>query len=238
MKLDFRRKNILITGASRGIGKSIANEFYKLGGNVFGTSTTKSFKKKRFELIKVDFFKKEELENFCEYLKSKKIDILINNAGINKISSIDKININDVRNILYINLEIPTLISSIVSKNMIKKKNGKIINISSIFGLVSREKRSSYSSSKFGILGLTKSSALDLASYNILVNSISPGFIDTKLTRKILKLSGMKKMSKVVPIKRLGKVKEIAYLSMFLASSYNTYITGQNIVIDGGFTSK
>ena len=121
---------------------------------------------------------------------------------------------------------------------MIKKKKGKIINISSIFGLVSREKRSSYSSSKFGILGLTKSSALDLASYNILVNSISPGFIDTKLTRNILKLSGMKKMSKVVPVKRLGKVKEIAYLSMFLASSYNTYITGQNIVIDGGFTSK
>ena len=91
---------------------------------------------------------------------------------------------------------------------------------------------------KFGILGLTKSSALDLASYNILVNSISPGFIDTELTRKILKLSGMKKMSKAIPVKRLGKVKEIAYLSMFLASNYNTYITGQNIVIDGGFTSK
>ena len=236
MKFDFRGKNILITGASRGIGKSIANEFYKLGGNILGTSATKSLKKKRFELIKVDFFKKEELENFCEYLKNKKIDILINNAGINKISSIDKININDVRNILYINLEIPTLISSIVSKNMIKKKVGKIINISSIFGLVSKEKRSSYSSSKFGILGLTKSSALDLASYNILVNSISPGFIDTELTRKILKLSGMKKMSKSIPVKRLGK--EIAYLSMFLASNYNTYITGQNIVIDGGFTSK
>lgn len=238
MKLDFKGKNILITGASGGIGKSVANEFYKLGGNIIGTSTTKSFKKKRFELIKVDFFKQEELKNFCEYVKRKKIDILVNNAGINKISSINKININDVRNILYINLEIPTLITSIVSKNMIKKKNGKIINISSIFGLISKEKRSSYSSSKFGILGLTKSSALDLANKNILINSISPGFIDTDLTRKILKISGMKKIAKTIPMRRLGDIKEVANLSIFLASNYNTYITGQNIVIDGGFTIK
>ena len=153
MKFDFKKKNILITGASRGIGKSIANEFYKLGANVLGTSKTQSFKKNRFEIIKVNFFDKKELKLFCDYLKNKKIDILINNAGINKISSIEKIDINDVKDILYINLEIPTLITSIVSKNMIKKKNGKIINISSIFGLVSKEKRSSYSSSKFGIIG-------------------------------------------------------------------------------------
>jgi len=238
MKFDFKNKNVLITGASRGIGKSIAKEFYKLGANIVGTSTTKSLKKNRFELIKVNFFDKKELKIFCDYLKNKKIDILINNAGINKISSIEKININDVRNILYINLEIPTLFTSIVSKNMIKRKNGKIINISSIFGLISKEKRSSYSSSKFGILGLTKSSALDLANKNILVNSISPGFIDTDLTRKILKLSGMKKISKTIPMRRLGNIKEVANLSIFLASNYNTYITGQNIVIDGGFTIK
>ena len=238
MKFDFKNKNILITGASRGIGKSIAKEFHKLGANILGTSTTKSLKKNKFELIKVNFFNKKELKIFCDYLKNKKIDILINNAGINKISSIEKININDVRNILYINLEIPTLITSIVSKNMIKKKNGKIINISSIFGLISKEKRSSYSSSKFGILGLTKSSALDLANKNILINSISPGFIDTDLTRKILKISGMKKIAKTIPMRRLGDIKEVANLSIFLASNYNTYITGQNIVIDGGFTIK
>jgi 3-oxoacyl-[acyl-carrier protein] reductase len=238
MKFDFKNKNILITGASRGIGKSIAKEFHKLGANILGTSTTKSLKKNRFELIKVNFFNKKELKIFCDYLKNKKIDILINNAGINKISSIENININDVRNILYINLEIPTLITSIVSKNMIKKKNGKIINISSIFGLISKEKRSSYSSSKFGILGLTKSSALDLANKNILINSISPGFIDTDLTRKILKISGMKKIAKTIPMRRLGDIKEVANLSIFLASNYNTYITGQNIVIDGGFTIK
>ena len=85
---------------------------------------------------------------------------------------------------------------------------------------------------------MTKSSALDLANKNILVNSISPGFIDTDLTRKILKLSGMKKISKTIPMRRLGDIKEVANLSIFLASNYNTYITGQNIVIDGGFTIK
>ena len=104
--------------------------------------------------------------------------------------------------------------------------------------MISKEKRSSYSSSKFGILGLTKSSALDLANKNILINSISPGFIDTDLTRKILKISGMKKIAKTIPMRRLGDIKEVANLSIFLASNYNTYITGQNIVIDGGFTIK
>ncbi len=238
MKYSFKGKNILITGVSRGIGKSIAKEFYKLGANIIGTSKTISSSKKRFRIIKVDFFEKNELKFFCNFIRKKKIDILINNAGINKISSIDKINIEDYKKILYLNLEIPTLITKLVSKNMIKNKKGRIINISSIFGVVSKEMRSAYSSSKFGILGLTKSSALDLANKNILVNSISPGFIDTELTRKILKKSGMKIMAKTVPIKRIGKVEEVALLTIFLCSNYNTYITGQNIVIDGGFTIK
>ncbi len=238
MKFNFKGKNILVTGASNGIGMSIAKEFYKLGGNIIGTSTNKKDKKKRYEIFKVNFFKKEETNNFIKYIEKKKIDILINNAGINKISNIEKLNIKNFKEIIYINLEIPALISSIVSRNMIKKKSGKIINISSIFGSVSRSMRSSYSSSKFGLRGLTKSSALDLAGKNILVNSISPGFVETKLTRTILKKSGIAKIKKEIPVNRLGKVSEIAYLTLFLASDYNTYITGQDILIDGGFTSK
>ncbi len=238
MKFSFKGKNILITGVSRGIGKAIAKEFHKLGANIIGTSKTISSNKKRFRIIKVNFFEKSELSKFYNYVRNKKIDILINNAGINKISSINKINIEDYKKILYLNLEIPALITKLVSKNMIKNKKGRIINISSIFGVVSKEMRSAYSSSKFGILGLTKSSALDLANKNILVNSISPGFINTELTRRILKKSGMKIMAKTIPLKRVGKVEEIALLTVFLCSNYNTYITGQNIVIDGGFTVK
>ena len=238
MQFTFKGKTILITGASSGIGKSIAHEFYKLGGNIIGTSTTKKLKKKNYELCKVDFFNDREKTIFLNYIEKKKIDILVNNAGINKISHIKDINMKDFRKILYLNLEIPTQLTNIVSNYMIKKRRGKIINISSIFGTISKGMRSSYSSSKFGIKGLTKSSALDLASKNILVNSISPGFVDTNLTRKVLKISGMLKVKKEIPLKRMGKVKEISFLTVFLASNYNTYITGQDILIDGGFTSK
>tara|TARA_B100000780_G_C21127007_1_gene457865 strand:+ start:9674 stop:10390 length:717 start_codon:yes stop_codon:yes gene_type:complete len=238
MKFNFKGKNVLITGASSGIGMSIANEFYKLGANVIGTSTTQKIKKVRYEIFKVNFFKKEESSNFLKYIEEKKIDILVNNAGINIISHIEQLNIKNFKDVLYINLEIPAQISSVVSKNMIKNKYGKIINISSIFGSVSRTMRSSYSSSKFGIKGLTKATALDLASKNIYVNSISPGFIDTKLTRKVLKKSGILKITKDIPLLRMGKPKEIAYLALYLASDYNTYITGQDFLIDGGFTSK
>ncbi len=238
MKFNFKGKNILVTGASSGIGLSISKKFYEFGGNVLGTSTNKKSKKKRYEIFKVNFFKKEEIDKFIKYIKKKKIDILVNNAGINKISNIDNLDIRNFREIIFINLEIPALLSSIVSQNMIRKKSGKIINISSIFGSVSKSMRSSYSSSKFGIRGLTKSTALDLASKNILVNSISPGFVETKLTKRILKKNGIIKIKKQIPIKRLGKVSEIAYLTLFLASNYNTYITGQDILIDGGFTSK
>ena len=238
MKFNFKGKNILVTGASSGIGLSISKKFYELGGNVLGTSTNKKSKKKRYEIFKVNFSKKEEIDKFIKYIKKKKIDILVNNAGINKISNIDNLDIRNFRKIIFINLEIPALLSSIVSQNMIRKKSGKIINISSIFGSVSKSMRSSYSSSKFGIRGLTKSTALDLASKNILVNSISPGFVETKLTKSILKKSGIKQIKKEIPIKRLGKVSEIAYLTLFLASNYNTYMTGQDVLIDGGFTSK
>ena len=238
MKIDFNNKNILVTGATNGIGKFIAESFYKLGGNVIGTSTTRSSKKKNFEICKVNFLKHSEFEKFCSFIKSKKIDILINNAGINKIEKINNLNIKDYNDILFVNLKVPTILTKIVSQNMIKKKRGKIINISSIFGSVSKSERSAYSSSKFGLIGFTKSTSLDLAKYNILVNSVSPGFIDTKLTRKILKKKGINIMSKKIPLKRLGNVNEISSLVNFLSSKYNTYITGQNIIIDGGFTSE
>lgn len=238
MKIDFRGKTILITGVTSGIGKSIAKNFYDLGGNVIGTSTTKKIKKKNFTVYKVDFLKKDEFDNFCNFIKKKKIDILINNAGINRIEKINNLSIKNYNEILFINLKVPAILIKIISKGMIKRRVGKIINISSIFGSVSKSQRSSYSSSKFGLIGLTKSSSLDLAKYNILVNSISPGFIKTDLTINILKKKGIKKISKVIPMKRLGNVQEISNVVSFLSCKYNTYITGQNIIVDGGFISE
>ena len=169
--------------------------------------------------------------------KINKIDFLINNAGINILDSIYNIKKKDLSSITKINLIGPTWLTSIVTKKMRKKKSGKIINISSIYGTVGKEKRSLYSVTKSGLNGLTRSSALDLAKFNILVNSISPGVFDTKLTKKILKKEGMKKIKFEIPLKRLGNVKSLVKLCIFLCSNYNDYITGQNIIIDGGYTS-
>ncbi len=237
MKLNFKGKNVLITGVTSGIGKSLVDYYLKNGANVIGTSTKKKLKRKNFQIYKVDFFNELEKKIFLKYVSKLKLHILINNAGINKIDKIQNINMSDYRKILNLNLEVPTILTNIVSQNMIKMKSGKIINIASIFGNVSKSMRASYSSSKFGLKGLTRSTALDLAPFNILVNSVSPGFIGTRLTKKILKKKGILKQSKIIPLKRLGKVEEVSKLVLFLSSDYNTYITGQDIIIDGGFTS-
>ena len=113
---------------------------------------------------------------------------------------------------------------------------GRIINVTSIFSKVSKESRASYSASKFGLDGLTAAMSAELSSFNILVNSVSPGFIETDLTHRILGKTGIEEIRKTIPIGRLGSVKEIASFISWLASDENTYISGQNLVIDGGFT--
>ena len=119
---------------------------------------------------------------------------------------------------------------------MIKNRSGKIINISSIFGSVSKSKRASYSSSKSGLLGLTRACALDLAKHNILVNSVSPGFVNTSLTKRILGKNTITKIKRDIPLKKLATPSEIIPYIIFLTSDHNKYITGQNCVIDGGYT--
>ena len=121
---------------------------------------------------------------------------------------------------------------------MMKKRSGKIINISSIFGIVGKGGRSLYSATKFGLIGLTKSTALDLAKYNILVNSVSPGIINAGLTKKILSSNEARKIKKEIPLNKLGASSDVSHLVCFLCSNFNTYITGQNFVVDGGYTSK
>ena len=134
------------------------------------------------------------------------------------------------------NLKIPILLSKLISKKMKLKKKGKILNISSIWGIVSKPKRISYSSSKSGLNGFTRALAVELAKYNILVNSISPGFVKTDLTIRNLG-KNINDIKKQVPLNRLASTKEIAFTSLFLCSDLNTYITGQNIIVDGGFTA-
>ena len=241
--MDFKNKTVLITGGTSGIGLSLANLYFKHGASVYRTSTKKqkllkNNKLKNFlDTIIVDFNKSDETENFLDKIKKiKKIDILINNAGINKINSIDKIPESQWDEIMHINLKIPFIISKIISNKMIRRKKGNILNIASIFSEISKMKRASYSSSKFGLVGLTKAMALDLSKYDIIVNSVSPGFVETNLTKRILNLNELEDIKKTIPLKRMAQTKEIASLILYLTSDKNTYLTGQNIIIDGGFS--
>lgn len=242
MELDFKNKTVLITGGEGGIGKTATNQFLKLGAKVIVTTTKKEFinrgtNKKIYMYL--DFNIKSSFKNFLNNLKKiKKIDVLINNAGINELASINEINESFLEKIHKVNLIGPALMTKEISKIMIKNKSGKIINISSIFGVVGKEKRSLYSSTKFGLIGLTKSTSLDLAKHNILVNSVSPGVIGTGLTKKVLSLKELKKIKKEIPLNKLGEPKDVSYLICFLCSKFNKYITGQNFLIDGGYTAK
>ena len=245
MNKGFEKKTVLVTGGTRGIGLAIVKEFYNLKAKVIATGTNikkinqlNKKSKNRIEYLCLDFNSKSSVKNFLANLKSiNKIDVLVNNAGINEIDYIYDIDENDWEKVNRINLHGPFQITKEISKIMKNNRSGKIINIASIFGVVSKAMRASYSTTKWGLLGFTKAVALDLAPYNIQVNAVSPGFIDTELTRKILGESGIQEVLKTIPQQRMAKVEEVAEIVVFLASSKNSYITGQNIIIDGGFTS-
>ena len=235
MITSFKGKKILVTGYSSGIGNCLIKKYLSLGAKVYSTSTKLEFKKKNLIVLKCNFLNQNSQDIFFKKIENITFDVVVNNAGINIIDKIYNVKDQDIEKIIRINLTIPAQIIKFTSRRMIKRRKGKIINISSIFGSISKSKRASYSSSKSGLIGLTKASALDLAKYNILVNSVSPGFIDTKLTRKILGKNLMKKMKNQIPLKKIAKPDEIIPYIIFLSSDNNNYITGQNCVIDGGF---
>lgn len=240
MNLDFENKKVLITGATRGIGFEIAKAFEKLNATVIITGTKDNFLTEEFSYHYERLFisKENDWKNQIESIikKYNGFDICINNAGINKINPIEKTDYEDLENIILTNLTAPIYITSLVAKKMIENKQGSIINIGSIFGTVSKRGRSPYTATKSGIIGVTKTMAIDLAEHNILVNCVSPGFVDTELTRKVLGEEQMKIMAEKIPMKRLASVKDITPTILFLCSTFNTYITGQNITVDGGFT--
>jgi 3-oxoacyl-[acyl-carrier protein] reductase len=246
MTIGFQNKIILVTGGTRGIGKQIADDLHDLGGTVLITGTNvqqveelnaearkKSERKFYFAL---DFSKKEDVAKFLGEVESyDKIDVLINNAGINRLNSIENALADDWDDMIAVNLTGPFLLIKKISVKMMANSYGRIINIASIFSKISKEKRSVYSATKFGIHGLTVGVANDLSRFNILVNTVSPGFIMTDLTRKNLSSFEIEALTEQIPAKRMGEPKDISQVVAFLSSSLNSYITGQNIVVDGGF---
>ena len=246
MKIDFSNKTVIVTGGIRGIGAAIVELFQECNAQIIATGTNTSeleslnqeSKGKKMDYIHLDFTSNESVQRFLGFIdKQDRVDVLINNAGVNKIETVDKIKQDDWDRINHVNLRGPFQLTKAVSGLMKKQGQGKIVNIASIFGVVSKSKRAAYSTTKWGLVGLTKAAALDLASHNILVNAVSPGFVDTELTRQILGEKEIGKLLDTIPQKRLAVAKEIAKTVIFLASDHNTYITGQNIIVDGGFTS-
>ena len=246
MKIDFSNKTVIVTGGTRGIGAAIVELFQQCNADIIATGTdTKEIDRlnrepsgSKLKYIHLDFNSNDSVQSFLDFInKRDRIDVLINNAGVNKIATIDKIDEDEWDWINKVNLRGPFLLTKAVSEIMKKQGYGRILNIASIFGVVSKAKRAAYSTTKWGLIGFTKAVALDLAPHNILVNAVSPGFVDTELTRKILGNKEIEKLIDVIPQKRLADAGEIAKIVAFLTSHHNTYITGQNIIVDGGFTS-
>ena len=229
-------KNVLVTGATRGIGAAIAKEFCNQGANVIGTGTTGDIEHSFGEYLQVDFGSVDQLNLFADKVKHIKPDILINNAGININSPFLEISTSDFLLIQQVNVFAPFLLCQAAIPGMVEKGWGRIINISSIWGKISKQHRASYSASKFALDGLTIALAAEYAGNGILANCISPGFTDTELTLKTLGQAQIEQIIKTVPIGRMASPVEIAKFVVWLASSENTFISGQNIAVDGGFS--
>jgi 3-oxoacyl-[acyl-carrier protein] reductase len=161
---------------------------------------------------------------------------VINNAGINSPSSFESIDSERFLEIQQVNVLAPMEICRAAIPHMVKQKWGRIVNISSVWSKISKEQRAPYSASKFALDGMTLALAIEYAKHNVLANCVAPGFVDTDMTRGILGDEGINKLMQVVPIGRLAQPAEIATFVVWLASESNTYITGQNIAVDGGFT--
>jgi len=241
MKITFSGKTAIVTGGTRGIGRVIVSLLLESGCHVIYTGTNKQPKSpiKNGQYEQLDLSDEKNIDRFVKEVidKTPRIDILINNAGINIIEPIDEIQDENWDKILAVNLTGPMRLIKAVAKVMKKNElGGKILNISSIFGVVSKAKRNSYSASKSGLIGLTRASSLDLAPYKILVNALCPGFTSTELTKSILSSREIKDFSSRIPLGRFADASEIAQIAVFLCSDLNTYIAGQAIVVDGGVT--
>ncbi|MDD4504688.1 MAG: 3-oxoacyl-[acyl-carrier-protein] reductase [Clostridiaceae bacterium] len=244
--MQLKGKTAIVTGGSRGIGKSIALELASKGANVV-VNCTKSIESAEAVIkeiqamgvagmaVRADVSKSEEVENLVNEVLNTfgSIDILINNAGITRDNLLIRMTEKDFDDVISTNLKGAFLCTKSVSRAMIKQKSGKIINVSSVVGIVGNAGQSNYAAAKAGLIGFTKSMAKELAKRGINVNAVAPGFIETDMTSRLPE-KVKEEFVNNIPLMRIGKPKDIAKAVLFLASEYSDYITGQVINIDGG----
>ena len=239
--INFKNKNILITGASGGIGNELVKKFVSLGGNVLGSGTNSEKLdkiKKQYPNIKVKKFDIGEhlrIEEFIDdvSLELGGLDILINNAGTNADNLSLRMKEEEWKKVIDINLTATFLLSKHAIKKMLKSKFGRIVNITSVVGHTGNLGQSNYSASKAGIIGMSKSLAIEYAKKNITVNCVSPGFIISDMTMNIAEKVKLYLTSRI-PMGKLGTGEDVSNCVAFLSSEQASYVTGETLHVNGG----
>jgi 3-oxoacyl-[acyl-carrier protein] reductase len=241
--MELQGKKALVTGASRGIGRAIADRFIAAGAEVWGMGTKEpedigariEKTSGRFHWVSADLGNLTSVEKTIEDLlkESGGFDVLVNNAGITRDNLSFRMSLEDFQKVLDVNLTAVFLISRTIGRDMIRKRKGSIVNMTSVVGIHGNGGQANYAASKAGLIGLTKSLAQETASRGVRVNAIAPGFIASDMTAAIPE-EAKEKMVAAIPLKRIGQPEDIAEAALFLASDVSSYITGQVIAVDGG----
>lgn len=238
---SYEGAKALVTGGTRGIGRAVASRLKQLGADVTvtGRAPTAPGLAGGFGYLQADLSSREGTELAVDSLRAMSgLTILVNNAGINKIHSVEHFPPEEFDEITQVNYTAVYRLTQAAAQVMLAEKTaGRIVNIASIWATHTRIGRTAYCAAKAGLLGMTRSVSTDLAGHGILVNAVSPGFVRTELTARTLRPDGIAEVSKQIPLGRLAEPDEIAEVVSFLAGPNNTYLTGQNIIVDGGFTN-
>ena len=239
--IDFKNKNILITGASGGIGNELVKKFVSLGGNVLGSGTRAEkldIIKKKYPNIKVkrfDILEHARIEEFIDNvaLELGGLDILINNAGTNIDNLSLRMKDDEWKKVIDINLTSTFLLAKYAIKKMLKNKFGRVVNITSVVGHTGNVGQSNYAASKAGIIGMSKSLAIEYAKKNVTVNCVSPGFIVSDMTMNIAEKVKLYLTSRI-PMGKLGTGEDVSNCVAFLSSEQASYVTGETLHVNGG----
>ncbi|MFO0997794.1 MAG: SDR family NAD(P)-dependent oxidoreductase [Alphaproteobacteria bacterium] len=229
-------KLAVVTGGTRSIGRAIVEALLARGASVIGTGTKPAGevpKGCRYHCLKLE--DRQSVEQFCGVIEKEAPHILVNNAGVSSPATAEELRMDDVERVHEINLIAPLRLCQAAVKGMKRHGWGRIVNLTAVSGIFGRKARANYGSSKAALDGMTASLAAEYGADGILANCVAPGFIETDVLRSLYSAEQLKALADLVPTKRLGTAEEIASLVAWLCGPENGYVTGQNIVIDGGF---